>query len=210
MCRFTRGWPTASSTTFRSSSEHPATLIDFHATRTGSLIVRIRADQPTWQSCRCRPSTEPRLRENAQSLKALGQANWMTPFLLGPVPCSRAVGNSFGHFYSVETAVSGQDGASILRAGGNADEMILSAERFLSKLQKASVGSPRPNRLHDGRRPFSQRLRRVERMAKRAGSAHTYGRLIADISSRLSAQILPTVYSHGNFWLGNVLFDTDQ
>ncbi len=182
-------------------------LIDVHATRTGSLTIRIRADRPYVAKLPLQAVTEPRLRENAQRLKALGQASWMTPFLKARCPALALSGTASGYFYSVETAVSGQDGASILKAGGNADEMILSAERFLSKLQKASVAlsTEPPSRWEE---PFESAVTRVERMAKRAGSAHAYGRLIADIRSRLSAQVLPTVYSHGNFWLGNALFDS--
>jgi aminoglycoside phosphotransferase (APT) family kinase protein len=185
----------------------PCNLIDFHATRTGSLTVRIRADRSYVAKLPLQASTEPRLRQNAQTLRVLGQFSWVTPFLSARCPALVLLGTASGYFYSVETTVPGQDGASISRAGGSAEEMILSAAYFLSKLQKASleVSTLAPPSWEPS---FESAVERVEQLAKRAGSARDYDRLVADIRNRLSAQPIPTVYSHGNFWLGNVLFDT--
>ena len=186
---------------------HPCDLIDVHATRTGSLTIRARADNAYVAKLPLQASTEPRLRQNAETLQSLGTAEWMTPFLLARCPALVLTGTADGHFYSVETTVPGHDGASILKAGGSADDMILSAERFLSKLQKASlVAGPQRPRWDES---FQSAVRRVERMAARVGSADTYDRLVQDISTRLSKQIIPSVFSHGNFWLGNSLFDSD-
>jgi len=181
-------------------------LIDFRATRTGSLTIRIGADRPYIAKLPLRASTEPRLRQNAQSLHALSQKKWATPFLLARLPAPVCVGMASGYFYSVETTVPGQDGASILRSGGSPDELILSAERFLSKLQKASADAARAEH-SSWEAPFEAAGKRVETLARRAGGARSYTRLFCAVTNQLSRQPVRSVYSHGNFWLGNALFD---
>jgi len=185
----------------------PCDLLDVHATRTGSLTIRIRADRLCIAKLPLKPATEPRLRQNAQTLTALGQLSWVTPFLSARCPEFVLAGSASGNFYSVETTVPGRDGASILKSGGVPDEMILSAERFLSKLQKASMlaaGQRQPSRWEE---PFASAVARVAHLARQAGAAQPYERLICDITNQLSAQSIPSVYAHGNFWLGNALFD---
>ena len=187
----------------------PCDLVDVHATRTGSLIVRIRADRSYVAKLPLRPVTEPRLRASAHTLDALGRASWMTPFLSERCPALVLTGTASGYFYSVETAVSGQDGATILKSGGGtADELIVSAEAFLSKLQRASMGSTEPR--HRWEEHFDPAVERVAQIARRAGSAQAFDRLVSEIRMCLSTRPIPTVYSHGNFWLGNALFDTDH
>ncbi len=185
----------------------PCDLVDVHATRTGSLTVRVRADRFYVAKLPLQASTETRLRQNAEALKALGQLGWVTPFLSARCPALVLLGTTSGYFYSVESGILGQDGASLLRARGCADELILSAEHFLVKLQKASLkvstAGPPQWEMH-----FESAVERVERLAKRAGGTQDYHQLISDIRNRLAEQQLPSVYSHGNFWLGNVLFDT--
>jgi aminoglycoside phosphotransferase (APT) family kinase protein len=184
----------------------PCDLIDVRATRTGSLTIRIQADRAYVAKLPLQPVTEPRLRENARRLGALHQASWMTPFLTARCPTVVLLGNACGHFYSVETAVPGRDGASILKAGGNRNDLILSAERFLYKLQKASLEWTRL----DGsrwRRTLDASIGRVEILAEAAARKDLYSRFVADLRARLDAHRIPSVYSHGNFWLGNVLFD---
>jgi aminoglycoside phosphotransferase (APT) family kinase protein len=184
----------------------PCELVDFRGTRTGSLTVRVRADRPYVAKLPLRASTEPRLRQNAKTLGALGEARWITPFLSDRCPAVILLGTVSGHFYSVETTIPGQDGASILKAGGSPEEMVLSAERFLSKLHKASVDTAiaGPGRWEDS---FESAIQRVERLATQADCRQAYGELICAIRNDLSAQPIPSVYAHGNFWLGNALFD---
>ena len=184
-------------------------LVDVHATRTGSLIVRIRADRSYVAKLPLRPVTEPRLRASAHTLDALGRASWMTSFLSERCPALVLTGTASGYFYSVETAVSGQDGATILKSGGGtADELIVSAEAFLSKLQRASMGSTEAR--HRWEEHFDPAVERVAQIARRAGSAQAFDRLVSEIRMCLSTRPIPTVYSHGNFWLGNALFDADH
>ncbi|HTG90402.1 MAG TPA: aminoglycoside phosphotransferase family protein [Vicinamibacterales bacterium] len=179
-------------------------LDDIHLTRTGSLIVRVHADRSYVAKLPLYATTEPRLRRSADALKTLAQAEWITPFLAGRCPAIVLTGKASGFFYSIETAVPGQDGASILKTGGTADEMILSAERFLSKLQKASGN----RQSHGWQEHFGRAVTRVSGLAARAGVERAYTTLIADLRTRLSLRPPRAVYSHGNFWLGNVLFDT--
>jgi hypothetical protein len=164
-------------------------LDDIHLTRTGSLIVRIHADRSYVAKLPLYATTEPRLRRSADALTRLAQAEWMTPFLAGRCPAIVLSGKASGSFYSIETAVPGQDGASILKTGGTADEMILSAERFLSKLQKASANRQSPGwQEHLGRA-----VTRVSGLAARAGVERAYTTLIADLRTRLSVRPLRAV-----------------
>jgi aminoglycoside phosphotransferase (APT) family kinase protein len=184
----------------------PCDLVDVNATRTGSLTIRVQADRAYFAKLPLQASTEPRLRQNAHTLQSLAQATWMTPFLSSRCPTIVLTGTAENHFYSVETGVAGRDGATILKAGGSSHDMILSAERFLAKLQKASAQteSLRRPRWEEG---FASAVQRVEQLAAQAGSADAYNQLIRDIKARLSKQVVPSVYSHGNFWLGNMLFN---
>ena len=59
----------------------PCDLVDFRATRTGSLTIRLRADRPYVAKMPLQASTEPRLRQNAETLQALGRLGWVTPYL---------------------------------------------------------------------------------------------------------------------------------
>ena len=181
-------------------------LIDVRATRTGSLTIRIRADRSYVAKLPLQPVTEPRLRENARRLKALGEAPWMTPYLSARCPSVVLLGTAGGYFYSVETAVPGQDGAAILKVGGSRNDLIMSCERFLYKLQKASLESSRIDRSRWEKR-LEAAIERVEALAGSASRTDVYYQLVTDIRSRLVAQNIPSVYSHGNFWLGNALFD---
>jgi hypothetical protein len=180
----------------------PCRLDDFHATRTGSLIVRVGGDRDYVAKLPLQPSTEPRLRESARALQALGQMPWVTPFLYARWPTLVLTGTASDRFYSVETTVPGQDGASILKSRGRADELILSAERFLAKLQKASLdgSGAGPARWEA---PFASAVERVAQLAHRAGESTCYRELVEDLKARLAAQPIGSVYSHGNFWLGN-------
>lgn len=182
-------------------------LIDCRTTRTGSLVCRIRADRAVVAKLPLRPSTEPRLRQNVQTLRTLSQRDWVTQFLAARLPAFVLTGTTSGYFYSVETAVAGVDGAAILKAGGSANEMMLSAEYFLSKLHKASLAGP-GSEAPAWNVSFESAVECVRQMAVRAGSADTYDHLIADMRARLAAQPIPSVFSHGNFWLGNLLFDS--
>jgi aminoglycoside phosphotransferase (APT) family kinase protein len=184
--------------------KHTCHLDSIHLTRTGSLIVRIHADRSYVAKLPLYATTEPRLRRSAAALNTLSQSEWMTPFLAGRCPAIVLSGKTSGYFYSIETAVPGQDGASILKSGGTADEMILSAERFLLKLQKASAS----RQSRGWQEPFGRAVTRVSALAARAGVERAYTTLIADLRTRFSARPPRAVYSHGNFWLGNVLFDT--
>jgi aminoglycoside phosphotransferase (APT) family kinase protein len=183
----------------------PCEVADFRATRTGSLTIRLTSNRLYVAKVPLHATTEPRLRKNADTLEALGQQSWVTPYLSARWPGLVATGTASDHFYSVETAVAGRDGASMLKDGSGPEEMILSAGRFLSKLQKASLqadpGAPR------WEATFESALRRVETLAKRAGAARSYARLVCDITNQFSGRSLPAVYAHGNFWLGNALFD---
>jgi aminoglycoside phosphotransferase (APT) family kinase protein len=181
-------------------------LVDVRATRTGSLTIRIRADRSYVAKLPLQPVTEPRLRENARRLKALGDAPWMTPYLSTRCPRIVLLGTADGYFYSVETAVPGQDGAAILKAGGSRNDLILSSERFLYKLQKASLESSRIDRSR-WEKHLEAAIERVEALAASASRTDAYYRLVTDIRTRLARQNIPSVYSHGNFWLGNALFD---
>jgi aminoglycoside phosphotransferase (APT) family kinase protein len=183
-------------------------LVDYGATRTGSLTIRLRADRPYVAKMPLRASTAPRLRLNAQALQLLGQLQWMTPFLAERCPVLRLFGMASGRFYSVETALPGRDGASILRTRASADELILSAERFILKLQKASLAESADRPLWQAE--FDAAVDRVARLAERAGAAEHYRRLVSCVRNRLAVQPIPSVYSHGNFWLGNALFDTEN
>jgi len=186
----------------------PCDLVGVHATRTGSLTVRLQAgDRFLVAKLPLQATTEPRLRRNAQALKALGQRDWVTPFLAARWPALVLVGTASDRFYSVESRIPGQDGALILKEHGSTEELILSAEHFLLKLQKASLATSDKGRAL-WETPFAAAAERVEQLAKGAGEPQTYQRLIACIKARLAAQPLPSVFTHGNFWLGNVLFDT--
>ena len=180
-------------------------LGDFRATRTGSLTIWVRGDRDYVAKVPLQARTEPRLRQNAETLRELGQLGWVTPYLAARCPSFVLTGTASGGFYSVETAVAGQDGASLLRDGGSPEEMLLSAERFLLKLHKASArtaaGPP------DWEAPLEAAAKRVEALARLAGAGRAYAALVCDITNRLSREPLPSVYSHGNFWLGNALFD---
>jgi aminoglycoside phosphotransferase (APT) family kinase protein len=184
----------------------PCDLVNFHATRTGSLTVRARADRSYVAKLPLHASTEARLRQNAQALQTFGQSSWLTPFLSARCPALIALGTASEYFYSAETALPGQDGATLLKARGNADELVLSAQRFLVRLEKASlkpapVGPPR----WDDR--FASEVERVAHLARRVGETEAYRDLVSFLRIRLAAQPVPSVYAHGNFWLGNVLFD---
>ena len=186
----------------------PCDLLGLHATRTGSLTVRVQAgDRFLVAKLPLHATTEPRLRRNAQALKALGKRSWVTPFLSARWPALVLVGTASDGFYSVESRIPGQDGASIMKEHGSTEELVLSAEHFLLKLQKASLATSDKGRaLWEA--PFAAAAERVEQLANGAGEPQTYQRLIACIKARLAAQPLPSVLTHGNFWLGNVLFDT--
>jgi aminoglycoside phosphotransferase (APT) family kinase protein len=179
-------------------------LAGFHATRTGSLIVRINGGRDYIAKLPLQPSTEPRLRRSAEALNALGARPWLTPYLAAACPQIVFTGPVAGRFCSVETAVAGVDGGRMLKAGCNPHDLVRSAERFLSALAKAST-SPLD---HFGwRKPLQSSIERVERMAERAGCRAGYLSLVSAVYARLRAQPLPNVYAHGNFWLGNALFD---
>jgi aminoglycoside phosphotransferase (APT) family kinase protein len=138
-------------------------------------------------------------------LTALRGREWMTPFIAARIPAIVHQGTTSGLFYSVETAVAGQDGAAILRKTGSAQEMILASAHFLSRLHKASAAtSPSSSWVA----PFESCVAEVRQLAVRAGCAADYDDLAADIRGRLAGQPLAPVYSHGNLWLGNVLFDS--
>jgi aminoglycoside phosphotransferase (APT) family kinase protein len=184
---------------------HACSLIDCHATRTGSLTCRIRADRMYVAKLPLRASTEPRLRLNAQALSGLHRAKWLTPFLAARLPAVVHLGTVSGHFYSVETAIPGRDGASILKEGGTAHQMVVAGAHYLSNLHKASAADARASAWEA---PFESSVKDVRELAIRAGSADAYDRLIAHLKRRLAAQPIAPVYSHGNFWLGNVLFDS--
>jgi aminoglycoside phosphotransferase (APT) family kinase protein len=181
-------------------------IIDVRATRTGSLTIRFQADRAYVAKLPLQPVTEPRLRENARRLKALHQASWMTPYLSARCPVVVHAGTASGYFYSVETAVPGRDGASILKDGGNRNDLILSAERFLYKLQKASLESERIDRSR-WQRTLDAAIRRVQTLAEAAARKDLFSRLVADLRAKLGSHHIPSVYSHGNFWVGNALFD---
>jgi aminoglycoside phosphotransferase (APT) family kinase protein len=186
---------------------HPCELVDLHATRTGSLIVRIQADRAYIAKVPLLETTAPRLWRSAQVLQTLGSAEWMTPALAARCPSIVLCGTSSDHFYSVETAVPGNDGASMLKAGSpHRKDMIVESARFLADLQRASYARQTPE-LEGWQPHFDLAVARVEELAARAGAAPIYRALVADLQSDLAAHRLPAVYSHGNFWLGNALFD---
>jgi aminoglycoside phosphotransferase (APT) family kinase protein len=179
-------------------------LEGFHATRTGSLIVRIAGDRAYVAKLPLQPSTEPRLRKSADALNALGNMRWMTPYLADRCPKIVLIGDVAGRFCSVETAVPGVDGGRMLKAGSNPQQLILSAQRFLSALERASSAPLE----HPGwRKHLQAAIERVERLAERAGCRSGYLMLVSDVFAKLRAYQLPIVYAHGNFWLGNALFD---
>jgi aminoglycoside phosphotransferase (APT) family kinase protein len=182
-------------------------LLDCRATRTGSLTCRLRGDRLYVAKLPLRPSTESRLRLNAETLSALGRVDWVTPYLSARFPAIVHLGTISGYFYSVETAVAGHDGAALLKADGAVEDMILDTAHFLAQLHKASMVDSR-SRAWEG--PFESWVGEVRELAVRAGCAPTYDQLIADIRSRLAAQPVASVFSHGNLWLGNVLFDASR
>ncbi len=182
----------------------PCALIDFQATRTGSLVVRVRADRPYVAKLPLRATTEPRLRKNADTLDSLSRAAWMTPDLSASIPVIVLRGTVLEQFYSVETTVSGKDGASLARAGASQEALVRSAAGFLAELHEASA---RMAAEAAWRPAFEASVGRVERLADKAGAGTPYRALVSTIRHRLAAEPLPSVFSHGNFWLGNALFD---
>jgi len=195
-------------------------LRGLHATRTGSLIVRIVATGGECTYIAKLPllaTTAPRLQRSARILDTLGNANWMTPALASRCPRIILCGTASGLFYSVETAVAGNDGASILKAGRtNKNDMILESARFLADLQRASrhhdgstgtTSDTHASERHDWQPHFDAAAARVGELADRAGCVSIYRELLAEIRAELAAHRLDAVYSHGNFWLGNALFD---
>jgi aminoglycoside phosphotransferase (APT) family kinase protein len=179
-------------------------LESFHATRTGSLIVRIAGERAYVAKLPLQPSTEPRLRKSAEALDALGTMPWMTPYLADRCPKIVLTENVSGRFCSVETAVPGLDGGRMLKAGCDPQQLVLSAQRFLAALEKASTAPLE----HPGwRKHLQAAIERVERLAERAGCRTGYLTLVSDVFAKLRAYQLPIVYAHGNFWLGNALFD---
>lgn len=184
----------------------PCALTSFQATRTGSLVVRVRADRPYVAKLPLRATTEPRLRKNAETLEALGRAGWITSDLSASIPAILLRGTVLDHFYSVETAVTGKDGASIARAAADQYVLLGSAAGFLAELHRASARATHASRAA-WEPAFEASVDRVERLAVDAGAGRAYRALVSAIRHRLAAHPLPSVFSHGNFWLGNALFD---
>jgi aminoglycoside phosphotransferase (APT) family kinase protein len=156
-----------------------------------------------------RPSTERRLRQNARSLTALRQLSWMTPRLSASCPDLVLLGTASGSFYSMETALPGQDGASIAGARARSHDLIRSAQRFITDWQQASLVRPTAGPA-PWEKPFQFAVNRVAQLAAAVGESGRYCQLAAHVEHQLAAQDLPSVYAHGNFWLGNVLFDADD
>jgi aminoglycoside phosphotransferase (APT) family kinase protein len=104
----------------------------------------------------------------------------------------------------VETAVPGIDGSRMLKAGFDPQQLVRSAQRFLSALERASAA---PLEHLGWRKHLQAAIERVERLAERAGCRAGYLNLVSDVFAKLRAHPLPRVHAHGNFWLGNALFD---
>ncbi len=180
-------------------------VTDHRATRTGTLLVRLHAQESLIAKLSLRPTNEPRLRHSADALKTLHTGAWVTPFLADRCPRVVSVGTASGHYFSVETTVPGHDGLHLLKTKVNALELVLSAERFILKLQKASLNA---NQAWEA--DFEAAAERVARLADLVDRRARYTELVTEIRSRLDGRAVPSAYSHGNFWPGNVLYDTDN
>jgi hypothetical protein len=184
-------------------------VTDCRATRTGTLLIRLHADDSLIGKLSLRPANEPRLRHSAETLAGLQASDWLTPFLADRCPRIVAAGTASGHYYSVETAIPGQDGLQLLKTKVGVQELILSAEQFALRLQKASLpdagSAPRA-----WAADFESAVERVARLAAAAGGGPRYAELIADLRASLDRQPIPGTYAHGNFWPGNVLYGADN
>jgi aminoglycoside phosphotransferase (APT) family kinase protein len=183
-------------------------LTDYRATRTGTLVIRLRGDESLVAKLSLRPANDPRLRHSATALDGLHACGWITPFLADRCPRILATGSVSNQYYSVETAVSGQDGLSLLNTKVSVLELIDSAEQFVLKLQKASLDDEGPGQ--EWQADFEAAAARVAQLAELAGQGRRYAELIAAIRARLGAQAVPSTYSHGNFWPGNILYGPDN
>ncbi len=181
-------------------------VTDERASKTGCQTVWVEGDRPYIVKLTLRGAAGLRLEENAKALATVGKATAADLPLSRMIPKVVLTGRLEGNFYSMETALPGKEGTSYLRSPRELEEVMSEGVRFLMGLQTLS----RKDAILDleiWNRHFRPMIEQVGGLAARHDLASAYDKLGRYLRERLLNQPVPLVFAHGNFWIGNLLFD---
>jgi hypothetical protein len=190
-------------------SDVPLRLAGSETTRTGSLVVRFDGRRPCIAKAALRPTTAPRLQANLAALEALTTSAWLVAPLDGLISEPIASFEVDGCFCTVETLLPGRCGVAAAETPREVRLLTSAAIELITDLQIAS----RVPRVIDERAYAELVVPAVDRVAAaaaRAGRLSAYERACDWLRGAVVGRELPVVYSHGNYWLGNVLVQGER
>ena len=129
-----------------------------------------------------------------------------SPELLSRLPQNLASGRSGGRYFRIYRWLPGRSALELMYQPQRRDAVMDNAIRWMTKLHQTTMRGSLDvgkvsHRAHDILEQFELQLRCAGGFAKR----------IADyLRTRLSRQSCRVVFGHGDFWLGNVLYNPDN
>jgi aminoglycoside phosphotransferase (APT) family kinase protein len=183
--------------------------VDQRASRTGCQTVWVEGRQSYIAKLALQDVAAPRLEENAKALRTLAGISAGDSRVANVIPVIRQTGRFDGQHYSVETRLPGGRAGQYLRAPAVRDDVATEGLRFLVRLQTLS----RVDTVLDAEtwnRQFQPMVDAVGAFVERHDPAGVYERISRAVRDPLLGQSVPLVFAHGNFWIGNLLFDPDR
>ena len=183
-------------------------LLDKKQSPTGSAILWLRCGDGKYIArVALNPSGERRLKKNLNVLSEFSGKKWFSENFASRIPVNILAGKIEGHFYSLETqlpGISGQD----YRGSTPAKILISRGAEFIGALHWASRGRTIVSKdLWDHK--LAPMLDQTKILFARHGIEQGFEEICRFLENRMVNQEIPFVMNHGNYWLGNLLFDAN-
>ncbi|HEY2924993.1 MAG TPA: methyltransferase domain-containing protein, partial [Candidatus Eisenbacteria bacterium] len=183
----------------------PIEVVWVRESATGVLLAALRTNEERYLARLARHhQADTRVRRNAECLKMLAADGRLNRNDRALIPTLIRSGVHAGRVYSVESFLPG---ASLTR-GASTRERSRSRDTAASYLQEFHMRTAVPEAItpETWLADVAPRLAAVGQLAAEHGIGR-FARFGASLKSSLVGQTVPVVFAHGNYWLGNILFD---
>lgn len=190
-------------------SSHPGQrLLRLHRTKTGKVVGKLRdpaGELTCLHTTLERASVESLLKE-AKRLREIRTWESIPHATRTVIPTVLREGRYHNRGFLLTTWLPGVPGSTFFFHPARRRTSIDTALRWITRLHEQTLRTrPRAERYVD----LARRV--LAEMDRQADSPHTLKpeRIAAYLRSRLSSYPQPVVFGHGDFWLGNILYEDD-
>ena len=183
-------------------------VVDQRVSMTGCQTVWVEGQRPYLVKLALRDDAGPRLENNATALAAVTGITANDVVLSRIIPQILHTGRFRGQVYSIETTLPGRNATEYLASRRTRSDLGFLGLRFLRRLQTLSRSDTVLD-LETWNQRFQPMLDAVGAFVKHHDSAGVYDSIARRVRDPLLDQTVPLVFAHGNFWIGNLLFEPD-